>query len=73
MVVTTKQKLFQHESSSSSSNRFFIEHDCWKTKNSVVECKASKNVCERVFFFFSSPFTAKSFLKILEAWYLHSS
>ena len=35
----------QQQSSSSSSNRF-IEHDvCWKTKNSVVECKASENVC----------------------------
>ena len=34
----------QQQSSSSSSNRF-IEHDvCWKTKNSVVECKASENV-----------------------------
>ena len=32
----------------SSSNRF-IEHDvCWKTKNSVVECKASENVCENL-------------------------
>ena len=23
------------------------ENDCWKTKNSVVECKASENVCEK--------------------------
>ena len=23
-----------------------INADCWKTKNSVVECKASENVCE---------------------------
>ena len=38
----------QQQSSSSSSNRF-IEHDvCWKTKNSVVECKASENVCENL-------------------------
>ena len=24
----------------------FNKNDCWKTKNSVVECKASENVCE---------------------------
>ena len=38
----------QQQSSSSSSNRF-IEHEvCWKTKNSVVECKASENVWENL-------------------------
>ena len=38
----------QQQSSSSSSNRF-REHDfCWKTKYSVVECKASENVCENL-------------------------
>ena len=25
------------------------KNDCWKTKNSVVECKASENVCEKYF------------------------
>ena len=32
-----------------ATTEFFIEHDvCWKTKNSVVECKASENVCENL-------------------------
>ena len=24
------------------------KNDCWKTKNSVVECEASENVCEKL-------------------------
>ena len=30
-------------------NVVFNKNDCWKTKNSVVECKASENVCENLF------------------------
>ena len=31
---------------SGSKRRVQHKNDCWKTKNSVVECKASENVCE---------------------------
>ena len=32
----------------SGSKRRVQLNDCWKTKNSVVECKASENVCENI-------------------------
>ena len=28
-------------------NVVFNKNDCWKTKNSVVECKARENACEK--------------------------
>ena len=35
-------------------NVVFNKNDCWKTKNSVVECKASENFCENGLFVLSN-------------------